>query len=502
MMPEKIGRYTILSELGRGAMGVVYRAYDPNIGREVALKTIRLDQQDPQMVERFRREAHTAGTLSHPNIVTIFDAGEDNGVFYIAMELLEGQTLHQLIEHGPLPVEQVIPIAEQIGDALDYAHSRRIIHRDIKPANIMVSQGHVKVMDFGLAKVASSRLTNTGLVTGTPAYMSPEQAKGLELDGRSDIFSLGTILYEMLTGVMPFRGEHLTAVIFKIVAEEPTPPAAVNASLHSGLNRVIIKALAKDPARRYPSCGELLAELKNYAAVKDAALAKEQPVEVQPAKPISEVTVPPIVPATPRRKRALLAVASVALLLVGGGLYWQLRQSPEPATTVPAEQPVAPPTPASPPAVSLPAAPAGPASPQPAAPPNPANPVRSQPAPAPRAPTAAPPAPPRRPPAETTAPQPPRSLPPRPAPGSPRLPATPPASGAMGRVVIHTQPEGARILVNGEETRYRSPVNFALPAGKHRITVERAGFESQSQDVVVRQDQTAPVQIELKRNAK
>lgn len=501
MIPEKIGRYTILSELGRGAMGVVYRAYDPNIGREVALKTIRLDQQDPQMVERFRREAHTAGTLSHPNIVTIFDAGEDNGVFYIAMELLEGQTLHQLIEHGPLPVELAISIAEQIGEALDYAHARPIVHRDIKPANIMVSQGRVKVMDFGLAKIASSRLTTTGLVAGTPAYMSPEQAKGAAVDGRSDIFSLGTILYEMLTGVMPFQGEHLTAVVFKVVSEEPLPPTSVNASLHPGLNRVVLKAMAKDPAHRYQTCGDLIADLRNYAALESAAFGKGQPVQVQPSKRSAEVAAPPSVPVGPRWKRAVVVLAGAVLVVLGAGLYLQLRQSPESPTTPPAVQPVAPSVPAPPPAVSAPAAPARPTPSQPAAPAAPGNQVRSQtvPAPIPRAPAPPPPEP-SRPTAETAPRQPARSLPSEPTPSPPQLPASPPASGAVGRVVIHTQPEGARVLVNGEETRYRTPVNFALPAGKQRITVERPGYDSESEEIIVRENQTVQKQFELKPN--
>ena len=491
MIPEKIGRYKILGELGRGAMGVVYRAFDPNIGREVALKTIHLDRQDPQMIERFRREAQTAGTLSHPNIVTIYDADEDNGVFYIAMELLQGETLQQIVAGGALPVEQIIPIVEQIGNALDYAHARTVVHRDIKPANIMVFEGHVKVMDFGLAKIASSRLTNTGLVAGTPAYMSPEQAKGLTVDGRSDIFSLGTIMYEMLTGVMPFRAEHLTAVVFKVVTEEPLPPTTVNSMLHPGLNRVVIKAMAKDPARRYQRCEELIAELKNYAA-----LGTEKPTPVPPSKRIPEVAAPSVVRATPRWKRGVVAVAGGVLLMAGIGLYLQLRRGPESPTTVPTEQPVAAPALAPPPTASPPAAPASPPS---AAPPSPGSPAGSQPvrSPAPGAPASSSAAQPSRSAAESKPPQPARSLPSRAAPGR-QVPAGPPAAGVEGRVVVHTQPEGAKILVDGEETAYRTPVNFGLSAGRHRITVERSGFESETQEIVVRQDQTVQVQLDLK----
>ena len=177
MSLEKAGRYQITGELGHGAMGVVYRGFDPTIGRTVAIKTVLLDTGDPEMIRRFRREAQAAGILSHPNIVTIYDAGEDHGVFYIAMELVEGETLQQVMQSGPLPMEKVIPIVEQVGSALDHAHARQIIHRDIKPANIMLAGDSAKVMDFGVAKMSGVGLTSTGQVLGTPSYMSPELVK-------------------------------------------------------------------------------------------------------------------------------------------------------------------------------------------------------------------------------------------------------------------------------------------------------------------------------------
>jgi len=269
MLPTQVGRYQIIEELGRGAMGVVYRGYDPTIGRTVAVKTLQLDAGDTELVMRFRREVQAAGVLSHPNIVTIYDAGEDQGLFYIAMELVEGETLQKMLAQGPLPVEQVIRLAEQIAAALDHAHGHYIVHRDVKPANIIVSGGHVKVMDFGIAKVTGATMTGTGQVLGTPSYMSPEVVKGQGADSRSDLFSLGVMLYEMLTGARPFLGDNITTVIYKILGEHPEPPNAANPALDPGVNYVVLKALAKNPAERYQSCGELAVDLKNHAAYRE-----------------------------------------------------------------------------------------------------------------------------------------------------------------------------------------------------------------------------------------
>src|SRR5438105_7012079 len=223
MSLQTVGRYEINGELGRGAMGVVYKATDPTIGRTVALKTMRLDVHGldaKEMVRRFQNESRAAGVLNHPNIVTIYDAGEHDGIFYIAMEFIEGTTLHELMaEKRVLAADEVIQIARQICCGLDYAHSNGIVHRDIKPANIMITpNGTVKIMDFGIAK-AGGGMTSTGQVLGTPNYMSPEQVKGKPLDGRSDLFSLGVVLYEMATGEKPFVGQNVTTIIYKIVHE-------------------------------------------------------------------------------------------------------------------------------------------------------------------------------------------------------------------------------------------------------------------------------------------
>jgi serine/threonine-protein kinase len=263
-----VGRYEITGELGRGAMGVVYKAKDPTIGRTVALKTMRLDVhglESAEMVRRFQNEARAAGLLSHPNIVTIYDAGEQDGIFYIAMEFIQGTTLHELLaEQRILPADDIVQYSRQICRGLDYAHSHGIVHRDVKPANIMITaNGMVKIMDFGIAKAGGS-MTSTGQVLGTPNYMAPEQVKGKPLDGRSDLFSFGVILYEMLTGEKPFVGQNVTTIIYKIVNENPIAPRDLDVTVHPGLSAIVTKALAKSPEDRYQSGAELVHDLENY----------------------------------------------------------------------------------------------------------------------------------------------------------------------------------------------------------------------------------------------
>lgn len=272
MSVEKIGRYEILGELGKGAMGLVYKAADPNIGRIVALKTMRLDVHGADhdvMALRFQNEARAAGVLNHPNIVTIFDAGEIDGIFFIAMEYIEGHTLaSMLFERRVLDAASVVEIGSQICTGLQYAHFRHVVHRDIKPANVMISSknGCAKIMDFGIAK-SGGNLTHTGEVVGTPHYMSPEQVKGQELDGRSDIFSTGVLLYEMVTGEKPFVGDSVTTIIYKIVNENPIPPRELDVTIHPGLSQVISKCLSKDPDLRYQEAADLATALKSYKIV-------------------------------------------------------------------------------------------------------------------------------------------------------------------------------------------------------------------------------------------
>ncbi|HMD09699.1 MAG TPA: protein kinase [Candidatus Acidoferrum sp.] len=271
----KAGRYEIVGELGRGAMGVVYKATDPVIGRTVAVKTIKLSEEGtglsrPELLTRFQTEARAAGLLTHPNIVVVFDAGEEDGLYYITMELVEGKSLQAHLDGGvAFALPRVLRIMEQTCSALQFAHERNVVHRDIKPANIMLTgDDTVKVTDFGTAKILQfGTMQQTAHVMGTPSYMSPEQVKGRAVDGRSDIFSLGVLLYEMVTGEKPFPGQNITTVIYKIVNEEPVPPRQIDPSIHPGISAVVMKALAKEPETRYQSCREMLEDLRNYRSI-------------------------------------------------------------------------------------------------------------------------------------------------------------------------------------------------------------------------------------------
>ncbi len=309
-----LGRYEILDELGRGAMGVVYKAYDPLVGRMVAFKTVRLTatgSERDDLIRRLRQEAQAAGRLEHPNIVTIYDASEAEGMFYVTMQLVKGRTLAELIAGRTLlPLRQILLLLIQVCDGLDYAHEQGIVHRDLKPSNILVTrEGTAKIVDFGIAKIAEAGTTQAGTVLGTPSYMSPEQAQGARVDRRSDVFSLGSILYELLTGEKAFPGNTPTSVLYKIVHEEPIPPRVMEPSLLPSLERVVSKALAKDLFQRYQSCRQMQADLK-------AAL------EVAPATARGLLaSVPrPAVKKTPRRGLAWVAALAV---MVGALLSWQ-----------------------------------------------------------------------------------------------------------------------------------------------------------------------------------
>ncbi len=257
----KLGRYQIHGEIGKGAMGVVYRARDPMINREVALKAIPLaDEFEGAELEdarsKFFREAEMAGRLSHPHIVTIYDAGEDHGVAYIAMELLRG---HHLVEHTTedklLPPAIAIELMARIADALHYAHQNQVVHRDIKPANIMFDapSGELKITDFGIARLTDSNRTRTGVVLGTPSFMSPEQLQGRVVTGSSDLFSLAVTLYQLLTAQLPFRADSMPGLMLKIAQEPHVPARLVNPALPAGVDAFLDRALAKQPADRYPS---------------------------------------------------------------------------------------------------------------------------------------------------------------------------------------------------------------------------------------------------------
>jgi serine/threonine-protein kinase len=266
--PETIidGRYRVISRLGSGGMADVYLAHDQLLGREVAVKILHHHfAEDQEFVERFRREASSAAALSHPNIVGIFDRGEWNGTYYIAMEYVAGRSLKALVrEQGPLDPAAAIDIVIQILRAARFAHRRGVIHRDLKPHNVILDEeGRARVTDFGIARAGASDMTMTGSIMGTAQYLSPEQAQGYAVSDASDLYSVGVILYELLTGVVPFEGETAVAVAFKQVSAAPRPPSELNPALPPSLDAIVLRALAKDPAERYSSADELIAALQH-----------------------------------------------------------------------------------------------------------------------------------------------------------------------------------------------------------------------------------------------
>ena len=275
--PSKLGKYEIRRELGRGAMGVVYEAWDPSIQRRVALKTVRPDQLEgsdgEQLVQRFRREAQAAGRLSHPGIVSVYEFGQEADTSFIAMEFIEGEELQSWMDRGEtLEVSQITEIMGQLLEALDAAGQEGVVHRDIKPSNILLlPDGRVKITDFGIAWFEASGLTQAGSVMGTPAYMSPEQLTGDGVDTRSDLFSAGVVLYQMLTGEKPFAGNRVATIIHKILESDPPTPSNLGEHVPSAFDSVINKAIAKSPDDRFQTGAEFAAAIRTAAEATDAA---------------------------------------------------------------------------------------------------------------------------------------------------------------------------------------------------------------------------------------
>ena len=470
---DRIGRYKIVGELGRGAMGVVYHAIDPNIGRPVAIKTIhfgggRKPEEQNRLRERLFREARSAGILSHPGIVTIYDVEQQGDLAYIAMEFVDGPTLDQMLsEAHAIPPERMFSILGQTAVALDYAHQKGIVHRDIKPANIMIARdGTAKITDFGIAKInAADQLTMTGNIVGTPHYMSPEQVQGQPVDGRSDQFSLAVIAFEMLTGEKPYSGEHLTTVVYKIVAEEPAAPHRLNPTIGIAIESVLRKSLSKKPDLRYATCQEFTGALEKACAgskgwkTMPRGGSLNEPTMVDSAKP--GVILPPArrarAEATSTAERVERRTAGflpfLLAILVAAGLLALIGWQAAPWLSNQVQQTTKPPAPP----------PVQPAPPATATAPVPV-PAESKPSPMP------PPAPAEQP--------------------SPAKPA--PAIAATQPVSIISSPGGATATLDGNPAKAcKAPCSLDAAPGRHTISITMPGYQIEHRDVDV---ESSPVE--------
>ena len=456
---QKIGRYQIEHELGRGAMGIVYRAFDPAIGRRIAIKTIHLDelggsQTRAVLRDRLLREAQSAGILSHPNIVTIYDISEDSGNAYIFMEYVDGATLDGFARG--MPTVDLLAILEQAAEALDYAHEHGIVHRDIKPGNLMLSGRLVKITDFGIARLLHRDSSQSGTLLGTPAYMSPEQISDGEITGAADQYALGVMAYEFLSGAKPFENDNLANLFFRIT-HHPVPPVA---KLNAATNQVLARVLAKSPAHRYPNCAAFVAALTQAIGIAASvhtpireATGEEATIQVMLPPPAPPVMPPPVLaplnlPPVPEPS----GLKPLAGLLFGGVLLIAIlwfsfgRQKPVPKP-LPVDQSVQ---------DSLKPSPMG---------------KKIEPEPAPKTVEAG----------ETTVP-----------PAESKTEATRAAVASTSHpVVFSSNPDGAEILVNsGKQDRCpKTPCTLELPPGNFQITARLDGFAESIRSIQV-PDQT------------
>jgi serine/threonine-protein kinase len=518
---EQIGRYRILDELGRGATGVVYRAQDPAINRVIAIKTIRLsdftdEAERDRLRERLFREAQSAGILSHPNIVTIYDISEENGLAYIFMEFVDGPPLEKILNSPePLLPEGVLSILRQIALALDYAHKKGIVHRDIKPANILIHESTLaKITDFGVAKILSQQMTQSGVMMGTPNYMSPEQVQGHAVDGRADQFSLAVIAYEILTGEKPFVADHLPSLLYRIVREEPVPPQRLNPTLSPQVEVVLRKALSKNSGERYPTAVEFvdaLAEAVNAnprwhplprsgaqslptsggaapifhpaAAASTVSMSGPEPVSTPPMAPSRPLRQDDVENRNPLLKSLLWMLVGIGLvgLVLFGAQKFLFNRSSEPVVTT-----------------------ESPSTPGKATPEKPSDQPGSKPSPVgeSRVPDQAAQEPPKPPPTtqpETTKPE--TAMPAESAPSETTPPTTPRREvstvpppivvkpGADKTVQFLTDPSGAKVTVDDNPAlTCKAPCMLQLPAGRHALNVQLAGFRSYPRVFNVPQD--------------
>jgi len=331
LIGKTLGRYQIIELAGKGGMATVYKAHQPSLNRYVALKVLPdYLAQDEQFVARFRQEALAAAALRHPNIMVVYDVGQDGDTHYIAAEFLEGQTLSQVLidQRGPLPLPRIVNIINQLASALDFAHQRGLVHRDIKPSNVFIGpDDHVTLMDFGIVKALSGSggMTRTGMMIGTPEYMSPEQAEGKAIDQRSDIYSLGAVIYQLITGRVPFEAETPTAVLLAHITQPPRLPSQINPQVPRQVETVVMRALAKKPIERFGSAGELARALTQAAGQPALSVGAQAPAHVAPtvaAPPVAQTPPPgyaPPPPPPPARKTNWLLWIGVgvgALVLV------------------------------------------------------------------------------------------------------------------------------------------------------------------------------------------
>jgi len=492
--PRKtLGRYEIVGEIARGAMGVVYKARDPLIDRLVAIKTVNIGMSNVEsetFERRFFREAKSAGRLNHPNVVTIHDVGKSEDVAYIAMEFLEGKSLREIMDSGVvLSPHRIADIVAEIAEGLAFAHRNGVVHRDVKPANVMVlASGAVKITDFGIALLPTGTRTMTGNVFGSPRYTSPEQVMGRPIDGRSDIFSLGAVLFEMLTGHSAFVGSDLNGILKQVLTDPTPPPSTHNPKLPRAFDHIVGKALAKDPAERYQDADEMARDLRLYDRVDlDTPAPAPLPALEHPtnpkAVPATDVVRPPLVPLAAAaegpwwKRRVVWSTAVAAVVVIALATFLVPRKGTAPTVAAPMlakSGTIAPPgaPAAAPPSVAP--APTAVEAPTPARPPaatapTPVAAAKSDAAPAPSGESA--------PSAATAAMPPPMPVAPKPT----------------GRVVLAVQPWG-EIYVDGKKRGISPPTKeLRLPPGQHVVEIRNGTFPPHSETVQVNADEVVRI---------